>query len=397
MTFGIAFILLMLALGGFAAYQGDRVGMAVGKKRLSIFGLRPKYTSRVITVLTGIIIVMITMAGVLLISHTARQSLFGLEDLQQQISSLSVQLADLQEQQRSLRQENTRLQEMNLALASQTETLQALNAALNEQKNILQAAIEELEQDYRDRLGKSYLVYDWVMQQPLVYTAGQLISSYVIDVPDSRDALEQEVRSMLEELNRQVLQDGAGEIDERPGWALVLEYTVYEEVGEERRERTVTEEERISKLVDAIRETPGLDSVVVQAFSLTHTIERFPVWPDFRLLVDRLIFPQGDVVAAHVFDGRESGRSLFNQLWGWLQIEVRQAALEAGVLERPDGTVTAPFEVGLLYDVVETIRSHGGPVTVQAIASRDVRTNDELPIGFHFEPVADELETDKQE
>ena len=117
--------------------------------------------------------------------------------------------------------------------------------------------------------------------------------------------------------------------------------------------------------------TPGLDSVVVQAFSLTHTIERFPFGRTLDSSSTGSSFRK-DVVAAHVFDGRESGRSLFNQLWGWLQIEVRQAALEAGVLERPDGTVTAPFEVGLLYDVVETIRSHGGPVTVQAIAPRDV-------------------------
>lgn len=378
MTFGIGFIFLLLVLGGFAAYQGDRVGMAVGKRRLSIFGLRPKYTSRVITVLTGIIIVLITMTSVLLISHTARQSLFGLEDLK--------------EQQRSLRQENTRLQEVNLALHSQTETLLAQNAALAEQQKALTAAIKQVELEFEDKLDKSRLVYDWVLRQPFVYTAGELIASYVIDVPDSRAALEQEIRNMLEQLNQRVLQDGAGELEGRPGWALVLRYYVYE-AGEE---REVTEEERIGKLVDAILETQELESVVVQAFSISHTIERFPVYPDFRLIVNRLIFPDGAVVDSRVFDGSRRGRDLINQLWGWLQSDVRKAAIEAGVLESPDGTVSAPFDPGLLHDVVETIRAHGGPVRVHAVASRDVWTNDELSLNFVFESLSDDERDQEQ-
>lgn len=397
MTFGIVFILLLMALGGFAAYQGDRVGMAVGKRRLSIFGLRPKYTSRVITVLTGIIIVMITMSSLLMISHTARQSLFGLEDLQRQIRSLSIQLASLQDQQRLLNQENTQLQEKNLLLSSQTESLLAQNAALEERRQELEAKLAQAEELYRDRLDWSYLVYDWVLQQPIVYTAGELISSHVIDVPDSREALEQEIRKMLEQLNEQVLRDGAGEIDGRPGWALVLEYTVYEEVGEERRERTVTEEERIGKLVDAILETHGLDSVVVQAFAFTHTIERMPVYPDFRLFANRRLFPAGAVVASRTFDSRATGRDLSNQFWGWLQTDVRQAALDAGILESPDGTVSAPFDPGLLHDVVETIRAHSGLVRVDAVASRDIWTNDELALKFIFEPVSDEHSKEKQD
>ena len=78
---------------------------------------------------------------------------------------------------------------------------------------------------------------------------------------------------MLEEPNRQVLQDGAGRsTTTRLGTCPRIH--LYEEVGEERRERTVTEE-RISNPVDAIRRRRA-STVSVQAFSLTHTIERFP-------------------------------------------------------------------------------------------------------------------------
>lgn len=390
-TFGIGFIILLLALGGLAAYQGDRVGMAVGRRRLTIFGLRPKYTSRVVTVLTGVIIVSITMASVLLISHTARQSLFGLEDLQQQISDLSIQLASLQDRQRALQAENSVLQEENLTISRDNELLQEQNAALREQtqslaeqRNLLLAEIEQLEDEYKYNLTYSRLVFDWLLQHPLVYTAGQVIDSYVIDVPDNRDDLKQAITEMLEELNAKVLRDGAGEVLERPGWALVLEYYRINELGEE---EMVTDEQRIDELVDGILATPGLSSIVVQAISLTHSLATFPVYPDFNLFFNRLVFPEGATVDAHVFDGRASGRDLFNQVWAWLQGDVRRTAIDQGVLGRPDGTVTAPFDPGLLYDVVDKIRSYDGPVLVKVVAAEAVRTNDELTLAFVYEEI----------
>ena len=176
MTFGIAFILLMLALGGFAAYQGDRVGMAVGKKRLSILGLRPKYTSRVITVLTGIIIVMITMAGVLLISHTARQSLFGLEDLQQQISSLSSSWQTCRNSS-AASAKRTRLQEMNLPwqpngnLRPSTPPKRAEKHPSSSHRGARAGLSGQAGQTIGVRLGAT---------AARLY-CGQLISSYVID------------------------------------------------------------------------------------------------------------------------------------------------------------------------------------------------------------------------
>jgi len=39
------------------AYLGDIVGTRIGKRRISLFGLRPRHTSSVITVITGILIV----------------------------------------------------------------------------------------------------------------------------------------------------------------------------------------------------------------------------------------------------------------------------------------------------------------------------------------------------
>ncbi len=49
-------ILTLILLSGTLAYLGDVLGMRIGKRRISLFGLRPRDTSRVITAFTGILI-----------------------------------------------------------------------------------------------------------------------------------------------------------------------------------------------------------------------------------------------------------------------------------------------------------------------------------------------------
>ena len=49
-------IVILAITGGVIAYLGDRIGMKIGRKRLTLFGLRPKHTSILITILTGVFI-----------------------------------------------------------------------------------------------------------------------------------------------------------------------------------------------------------------------------------------------------------------------------------------------------------------------------------------------------
>src|SRR3954470_23750643 len=63
---GTAFVVLvLLALCGFIAYVGDLLGRRLGKKRLSVFGLRPKHTAILLTVITGVLIAAVTFGTAL--------------------------------------------------------------------------------------------------------------------------------------------------------------------------------------------------------------------------------------------------------------------------------------------------------------------------------------------
>lgn len=85
----ILIILASVIVAGAIAYIGDRVGHLVGRRRMTIFGLRPKYTSTIFAVGFGMLIAMAVIAVGLSISYDARLALFSLNKLNDQIAQLS--------------------------------------------------------------------------------------------------------------------------------------------------------------------------------------------------------------------------------------------------------------------------------------------------------------------
>src|SRR5579871_6434785 len=92
---GIGIILFIAILAGVIAYIGDRVGHQVGRKRLTLFNLRPKYTSTVVAVRTGMMIALAVIVTALLASQYARAAFFHLEEINNQVNALKKEEDDL--------------------------------------------------------------------------------------------------------------------------------------------------------------------------------------------------------------------------------------------------------------------------------------------------------------
>lgn len=98
-----AFLIPVLILvSGLVAFIGNLVGRAIGRKRLTLFGVRPRYTAQIVTVVTGMMITVVTLSVVLLASQDARQALFHLQEVQQQTRQLEQQIAAQQRELRAL-------------------------------------------------------------------------------------------------------------------------------------------------------------------------------------------------------------------------------------------------------------------------------------------------------
>lgn len=81
MFWTILALLLMVVLSGFISYYGDLQGRRWGKRRVSWFGLRPKYTAVIITSLTGAFIALMSIITVLIASPTVREVVLNGERL----------------------------------------------------------------------------------------------------------------------------------------------------------------------------------------------------------------------------------------------------------------------------------------------------------------------------
>lgn len=93
MNVALFLIPTLILVSGLVAFIGNLVGRNIGRRRLSLLGLRPRHTAQVITVVTGMMITVVTLAVVLLVSNDARQALLHLQEVQQQTRTLEAQIA----------------------------------------------------------------------------------------------------------------------------------------------------------------------------------------------------------------------------------------------------------------------------------------------------------------
>ena len=95
---GIIIVLVLMVMGGLIAFLGDKIGSKVGKKRLTLFGLRPKYTSIIVTIISGTLISFFTVAVMAVVNENIRVALFGLNKLKGEMNELNREIADKNKQ-----------------------------------------------------------------------------------------------------------------------------------------------------------------------------------------------------------------------------------------------------------------------------------------------------------
>ena len=134
-------IILLVGLSGLIAYVGDRLGVIIGKKRLSLFGARPKRTGQIIGVVAGLLIMLMTLGTLGLAFRGAARTIIDAQNTAQRTAE---RYAGVQAELRSQQRETD-------ALAEQIESQQAeLERALRES-----SAAEEAKQAAEDELAEA--------------------------------------------------------------------------------------------------------------------------------------------------------------------------------------------------------------------------------------------------
>ena len=120
MTFIGLLVLLLVVLAGIIAFAGDRLGTYVGRRRLTLFGARPRRTGQIVGIMAGILI-MLTTLGVLAIAfQNATQTLLNFQRTLDELTQLRTQERILNER---VREANLELEALRTELEQARETI----------------------------------------------------------------------------------------------------------------------------------------------------------------------------------------------------------------------------------------------------------------------------------
>ncbi|KZR93652.1 Chromosome partition protein Smc [Synechococcus sp. MIT S9509] len=386
---GWLLLLSLLILGGVLSTLGDRLGSRVGKARLSLFGLRPRQTAVVITVLTGSLISALSLGLMLLVSRQLRVGLFELNDLEARLRSSRSDLKGSRKAQRKARQqlEEARADEIKarkiLADAeARAGELRSTLQPLQEQTRRLEAERQRLSQDVRNRDAEIQRTDDELqavrerissgeaeLQQleknllalrrgDVAISSGQPLATVTLKL-DRPDQARQVIDQVLREANLQAFQKVL------PGQA-------------PDRQIILVPRQDIERLEKAIRK-PGTWVVLLRSAANVLRGERVVyAFPDVRPNVAITI--EGEVLAKTTLASQDTNpeavRNRINLLLASTLAEVRRrGSLSQGLQFDANGVNTLAREL--------TERS-GGRVELEAVAVRRSETAD--PIAIELRP-----------
>lgn len=413
--YGLALIAILAVMGGAIAYIGDKLGTKVGKKKLTMFGLRPKHTSIIVTIVTGILIAASTLGVLTLTSMDVRTALFGMEALKAELTHLSQEVS----------QKNTELELSRSVLQAQTVEYTALSAKVKETADRLTATTAELSQVVAERdrtvAALSAIQHEYNQARGQLDLAQQEIAG----LQATRDELDQKVASLTEA--RTSLQSDVDRLNEltanlKKGIAVVREGVVIFRAGEvlstsvltggQSREETEkaleqifynTNRSIIERLgiqndlevlwiaTDEFQQAANIitgtsESVIVRITAAGNTIYGEPTIGRLDLFPNRLIYRSATVVYAEAIDVDKISQDTEGAMLVFLQ-KVNAEAIKQGILPDPiQGTVGA-MSGSQLFEAINRIKRYTGKVEIAAVTTEDIHTVGPLKITIRVRPI----------
>lgn len=397
---GILLIAVLVITGGAIAFIGDRLGTKIGKKRLSIFGLRPRHTSIIITIFTGIIITTLTFGVMAAASENVRTALFGLEELNRTMqetknnllhtqadldaakseqertdAALQQSKADvtrLNEQQKTLEEEASRLQAgiaelegakaeltaRNEELSGNNQKLLADNTNLTADNENLTADNKKLEE--RTRQLRAGLIT--VREGDIAFRAGEIIASGVIRGGRSNEEVAADMEMLAALANRNVSARFGSDRSDEDIWIYRPEY-----------EAAV---ETIAK---------SKQDIVVRIAAAGNLVRGEEVRTTLALYPNSIIYRDKEFIIARPYDlGLADDSEAEQTVMNFLK-DVNFAATAKGILPDPLRGTVGVMEGAQFYDVVAKLKGQRGPVILLAYANGDTDASGPLRLKIEVE------------
>lgn len=384
--YGIMLIVVLVLTGGVIAFIGDRLGSKVGKKKLSLFGLRPKHTSILVTIITGILITTVTFGILAIASKDVRTALFGMNKLKAELNEKQSMLEEasgalvnvkndlnttkeeyakskknLEETQEDLeiaqqaaellRQEQVALQNRNQELWSDNQTLIEHNQSLAENNQFLLANNESLKADNLELEKTNNDLQEGIeniRERPIIYRVGELLASGVIKKTDDSVKIQNDLNQIIALANSKII-DRLGTEGSKDGvWIYPIEY---------------------QKAMDRLKQAKG--DTVIRLIVAANLVKGDPVLTELEMHPNRVVYQENEFVYQKIYNVPIDGSNSEMLISDFLR-NVNMTAINNGILPNPLTGTVGVINGNQIYAIEKALaENRGKDVLISAFAASD--------------------------
>ena len=364
---GTNWLLIFSLVFGSAALSvlGDSLGSKYGKKRITLFGLRPRRTSQLITAITGALIAVSILGVISVFSQDVRTALFGMKILKQQMYDLQFQL--------NRSEENAQQARIDLAEASasldftgfELDTMKNDKLILEQQKQELESTItflreesERLKHDLKAMRSETIAVNANVLLAQTAFEPGMSEHDIISGLIELRQQIRLNILDRISNQSFTRLRDVPINYIQEEALALVQELLS-------------------ADMRQYVRATSRENYTVDESEGIMLRLEAG---------TSILVYPEGSPVYRKFFmnDRTEKTESAEHVLHVFLR-ELRAKAINDGILPEPATGNVGTLEGEEFFDAVDALEDMRSPVIINAIAARDIYTEGPVMINIIFE------------
>lgn len=371
----LGFWAFLVLLGGILAHFGDHLGTFVGKKRLSLFGFRPKHTAVLVNFTTGALITLATLFGAVLISAEYREALLGVQEKKAERDQLT--------------QANAKLATESKELAGKLDAAQAqlkkLEGELRHADDTRQQLAKEIE-GLTDEKNRAVQFASQVLEKKesgsIAVTKGSPLVRRPLVVPMtiSRAELKVKLLAMLTEIRETVQATGVQvPLPKADRVERDLVGSIYAKI------------EDIRQFYESGKPRPHSGPAPTHLYirplarmNLSEGEELTSV--HFDVLPNVIVIPKGQEIARTPVNGKLSAEKLLQQLFNFDRT-VQDELKRRGVLDESLQQRLNKISVDLLLQfvkMVEMIKGLNRWVTVRLVASADITAYGEIDASYQI-------------
>lgn len=376
--YGVFLILVLIITGGAIAFIGDHLGSKVGKKKLSVLGLRPKHTSILVTIITGVCITTLTLGVMTVSSENVRTALFGMEKLNrsmeqaksdlvqasaelaqakaehdkavQDLANTKEELSGLQEQKNRLAQENSTLLATNQQLSATNQELSAHSEKLTKLNNILEEGNERLKNNNAELEAINKDLSDGIRiirEGDIAFRAGETLAGGSIKGKQTERMVQEELGKLI----------GAAR------------YNVAQRLGEDAPEQAKDiwiYQPELQEAVDFM--STHDEDYVVRIVAAGNLIRGEAVRANIQLFKNKQVYGDNELIAEKELNFNPKNTQEVERVISTFLQDINRAATNRGIL--PDyvsGTVGV-IDGEQIYKIMEALQAGNGRAVISAFA-----------------------------